>query len=115
MTRNEIESEARAAKDLSEPGVKNIVSVMKFGDLPESVYYFIDMELCDLDLDRYIARKWPPGLQSSVPYFKNVDILEPVDAIARIAEIMLDICSAVAYIHDRQYVHRDLKPQNGTF
>ena len=85
MTLTEIESEARAAMDLSESGVKNIVSVMKFGDLPDSVYYFIDMELCDLDLDSYIVRKWPLGLPNSVPYFKNVDILEPVDAITRIA------------------------------
>ena len=35
-------------------GHQNIVTILSHGRLPASDYHFIDMELCDLDLNEYI-------------------------------------------------------------
>lgn len=94
-------------------GFKNVVSVLKWGSLNHSPYIFLDMELCDLNLEDYIQRKWPPGIEELIPSFAIVDTLAPPLRIIPIWEIMRDICSGVAYIHDRGEIHRDLKPRNG--
>jgi len=62
--RREIDNEVRSMKTLCGNGThKNIVSFLKFGELPKSSYYFIDMKLCDLNL---IHRA---DTAESIPYF----------------------------------------------
>jgi serine/threonine protein kinase len=105
MTYVEIKGEVTAAKKLSSSGHTNIVKVLKSGNLPP--WIFIDMELCDLTLERYILRGYPAGFAESMP------TLAPGLSILRMWKILKDICNGVAFIHEQGMVHRDLKPRNG--
>ena len=78
---------------LSQSGMENIVFLLQCGLLPNTPYFYFDMELCDFNLAHYIAS----GGRST----------------AGVWQIMLDICNALIYIHDQGFVHRDLKPTNG--
>jgi serine/threonine protein kinase len=83
---------------------------MRDGTLNSS-YYFLDMEFCDLNLESYITRTWSEEMWLKVPYFT---IEQPTRMrTAQIWDIMEDITRGVAYIHNLNEVHRDLKPCNG--
>lgn len=76
---------------------------------PDSVVYYIDMELCAMNLEQYIQGSLrAPGL---------VDWSIPVDAeeVRNIIDIFEQILSGVVFIHSEYEVHRDLNPQNGIF
>lgn len=73
--------------------------------------YFIDMELCDLNLDTYIHRRWTTLIESKMPYF-TIE-LPPSMKLAQIRGVVKDIASGLAYVHEHGEVHRDLKPANG--
>jgi serine/threonine protein kinase len=70
------------------------------------------MELCDLNLDHYIQRKWPDGIKEKAPYFVNVD--GTPTKLVQIWKIISDISSGLTFIHTKKEIHRDLKPQNGS-
>lgn len=87
------------------------MTVLRLGELRNTPLYFIDMELCDLNLDEYIYRSVPPVSSESIPYFiRNVP--PPLKA-QQIWNIMRQIASGVEHIHNLNLVHRDLKPANG--
>lgn len=108
MSSEEIENEIQAGIKLSQCGHKNIVSHFQCGYLPKTSFFFLDMALCDLNLETYIRSGWPDGIQESLRAS-----FAPGQSIVRMWEIMMDICSGVAFIHEQKYVHRDLKPRNG--
>src|SRR5438876_20213 len=87
----------------------NIVRVFKHGHLPQS-YYYIDMELCDLNLDVYLYQQWTPQLCKDVPYFTNN--LPQHKRMDQVLTILRHIASGVAFIHENDQIHRDLKPRN---
>jgi len=89
---NVVQNEQRAVVKLCRDSHKNLVSVLSVGRFADSSHYFIDMELCDRNLEDYI--------QTS-----KVDIV-------RIWGIMSDISEGAAFIHSQSEVHRDLKPRN---
>jgi serine/threonine protein kinase len=105
VNEKDIENEVRAVKRLCmENSHKNVITVMKHGwllssDDSISSLYYIDMELCDENLDRYMKRA-RDGL--------GLGQLE-------IWDIMLQITKGVAFIHGLDEVHRDLKPKNSIF
>jgi serine/threonine protein kinase len=107
-----IKNEVRAVAKLCKPGTnKNIVSVFRHGTLTASHFYFLDMELCELNLEHYIERKWTPLITAKVPYFTNE---QPTRMrTSQIWDIMEDISSGVGFIHLQNEIHRDLKPRNG--
>jgi len=109
--RQEIDNEVRAIMKLCvKKAHENIVSVLKLGELPNSSYYFIDMELCDLNLAVYIHRPNPPNPSQSLPYFiKEGSSHKGI----RIWNIMTQIAGGIKYIHSHDLVHRDVKPANG--
>lgn len=111
INRDEIEREVQAIGKICGKGAHtNIVVVFKLGELRNTPYYFIDMELCDLSLKEYIHRTTPPTYSESVPCFiKNA--LPPLKA-QQIWNIMRQIASGVMYLHTINVVHRDLKPAN---
>jgi len=86
----------------------HIVTVYRHDKLPNSPYYFIDMELCDMNLEEYMYRERSPDremlqLQSSLPLALDIRM---------IWNIMRDITNDVAFIHNHMEVHRDIKPTN---
>jgi len=88
---------------------KNIIHIYNHGRLtPSSAFYFIDMELCDFNLDEYIrCSRQAPGLK----LWKRE---ETVDAgMLLIWPIMDQILDGLTFIHRNNEVHRDLTPQNG--
>jgi serine/threonine protein kinase len=79
---------------------KFLVEVLKMGVLHspgpvKATYYYIDMELCTMDLEKFIQ---------SPKTFKGE---------SNIWKIMFQIASGVQFIHDRGVVIRDLKPSRG--
>src|SRR5271155_1500029 len=92
ITGDVIENEQRAVWKLCRDSNRHLIAVLGLGIIDS--HYFIDMELCDKNLEQYI--------QTS-----NVDI-EGIWAIMR------DVTDGVAFIHSHKEVHRDLKPRNST-
>ena len=55
-----IQNEIETLTEISESdGHANIITIWDSGRLPRSNYYYIDMELCDLDLNDYIQNGAP--------------------------------------------------------
>jgi serine/threonine protein kinase len=114
LTENDIKNEIRAVAKLCMTGNthKNIVSVFEHGQL-SAFLYFIDMELCDLNLERWIYRTWGEDTAKTFPHL-TVD-LPPRMRISQVWDIMEDITRAVAFIHGEHEIHRDLKPSNSLY
>jgi len=74
----------------------HIVTVYCHDKLPNSPYYFIDMELCDMNLEEYTYREQSPDgklLQFQRPLHLGLDV-------GMIWNIMRDIADGVAFIHN---------------
>jgi len=111
----DIIKEFTAVQKLCEPGLhKNVVAVLGCGRLRLALlYYFIDMELCELNLGTYISRKWTRELEQSVPFLSEIHS-SVTREISQMGQVMTDIGRGVEFIHSHEMIHRDLKPQNGT-
>src|SRR5271156_1077179 len=107
----DIEHEAQVIERICGEGAHpHIVEVLKLGELLNSDYYFIDMELCDLNLSEYIHRSTPLNPSESIPYF--IRNSSPPLKAQQIWNIMKQIANGVNYLHTLKVVHRDLKPAN---
>ena len=60
-------------------------------------WYFIDMELCDFNLQQYI---YEPDTLNGIPTLDMRTMLK----------IMRDVSRGLAFIHENKKIHRDLKP-----
>jgi len=91
-------------------GHKNLIKVYGWGEFPNATYHFIDMELCDFNLEEYLLCRVKENDDSRVP-----PECRPTEfGAVQIWDIMRQIAEGVAFIHSYGHVHRDLKPQNGT-
>ena len=61
---------------------KNIISVFDYGRL-SSFLYFIDMELCDSNLERWIYRNWDEATANKLP-----DLTAQLPSRARLAKTL---------------------------
>jgi serine/threonine protein kinase len=111
MTTDEIENEERVATKLCKLSAKHIVCILRHGRLDHSMFY-LDMELCQLNLATYIARKWTQQLCNQIPHLTADFSLGT--RVPRVKQIMLQISNGISFLHFFDEVHRDLKPQNGT-
>jgi|SRR5271169_4259328 len=94
---NEVRAITKLCKANSHP---NVVTVFRQGEVKNSALYYIDMELCDGNLDQFI-RDHSPSSETPI-------------AIADIWDIMVQISSGLAYIHSFGEIHRDIKPRNSS-
>ncbi len=84
------QAEALAASRLDHP---NLTRVLDFGQEPDGLVY-IAMEFLDgVDLRTELARRQP-------------------FALARIVDLLSQVCAGLSHVHARGIVHRDLKPDN---
>jgi serine/threonine protein kinase len=97
---------------LCQCGHENIIQVFRHGLLrPIQTFYFIDMELCDLNLKEYLKNtktgvrgliEWPRAIREGHGPFLVCAILQ-------------QIIRGLAFIHSKGETHRDLNPQNGSY
>jgi serine/threonine protein kinase len=108
----DIRKEIDAAKKLCTGAIeaRNLVNILNDGVLAHSNCYFIDMELCSLNLEQYVYGTWPVSVQDKQPYFEYIQGQQPLSVICK---IMADITCGVKWVHSHDLVHRDLKPENG--
>jgi serine/threonine protein kinase len=100
----------RAIDKLRKPGHRNVVEVLKHGELLYRTLYFIDMELCDMNLETYIYVESVSTIEEKSVYFRQLP--SPLK-VEQVWGIVTDITSGLVYIHGHGEVHRDLKPANG--
>ena len=107
----DIINELRALDKICTKAHPNVIEVFQHNWLlPQSMYY-IDMELCDLNLSSYISfipHGWPDALVNKSQYFPSTGY-----DLAIVWAIMKDIAQGMSFIHGLELVHRDIKPQNG--
>lgn len=106
ITEDDIRNEIRALDKLCTHYVDNIVRVLRHDFLPQSVFYYIDMELCEFNLEDFIREGWPDGPVVG-PRFASREIFV-------VWNILRDIMKGLAFIHNLKEVHRDMKPRNGS-
>lgn len=85
----------------------NIIDVITHGQL-RPAYYFIDMELCDLNLDEYLDGRIT-GVYGLLDWAKA----KQDHGKFLIVAIMQQLLSGLIFIHEHDEVHRDLNPHNG--
>lgn len=79
----------------------NIVRVREMVTGSSSDKVFMVMEYCQMDLKACIQQQQQHGGSSLQPF-----------STAEVKQLMLQLLSAVAYMHSKWYVHRDLKTSN---
>lgn len=121
MVEEDIENEARVITALcGKQRHPNIVGVLAQGWLPGGPYYFMDMELGDLDLQQYIYQHLSGASSSfigafhlkensSAFVFSGSSVLEKARNVWTIA---LHIADGLSYVHSQGQIHRDIKPSN---
>jgi serine/threonine protein kinase len=98
-----VQNEIRAIRKLCNNLNTNIIQVFDIGLFTDNRYTYVDMELCDLDLDQYMKSSRVVSLvHEHTPHFRELQI----------CNIMMQISRGLAFIHGHQEVHRDIKPQN---
>ena len=102
-----MENEVKAAKCLGTKSHPNIIQAFEHGAL-DQVNYFIDMELCDLNLREFLrGEKVKPD-----DWFLHWPIEDLGDRLFFIVALLQEIANGLHFIHAYDQVHRDLKPEN---
>lgn len=83
-----------------------MVNVTNYGKVTTLGCFFIDMELCDFDLEEYISGRL------TTPESKNLSEYSLTNGAWNYWDIMEQISNGLKFIHERELVHRDLKPSN---
>lgn len=112
----DVKNEIEAIKKLCSRGHPNIVEVLGHFALPNSLYYAIDMELCEITLGDFIKGERNLVQEAWKETLEGYDCgNEPTRRWLGISQILIEITKGLSFIHESGYVHRDLKPSNGAF
>ena len=109
VTEQDVKNEMRAVVSLCmcHNPHENLITVFKCGCLFSPCYY-IDMELCEFNLEVWIH------CQKDAEKAKSLSITTTEQSrMAEVCKIMQDVINGVMYIHLQKQIHRDLKPRNG--
>ena len=99
LARQDIFNEFQTIEQLcKQSSHENIVAVYRYDRLGD--WYYIDMELCEFNLEQYIYD------------FDTADRTLPVLTMSTLLKIMQEVSRGLAFIHESRKVHRDIKPQN---
>jgi serine/threonine protein kinase len=113
VTKEDVQNEVRAIDIFRGHGIsENIVSVIDHGWLSRS-YYYIDMELCEGNLEQYIMKD--PELTYELSAAENPRLLYAGfegRGIWNTWDIMEQVASGIEFVHGCGEAHRDLKPRN---
>lgn len=95
-------------------GHPNVVHILRRRMLANKLDYIIDMEILAFPLSDYMysADMTPRVLQPQSPYYKEN---KNVDKSSTMWDIMSQITLGLAFIHQNNVVHGNLKPSNGNF
>ena len=109
VSNEDIENEVRALNKLCKSNHPNIVQVLEYGQLQDDgAIYFIDMEICDATLEKYLQG----GKIDDLVEWETVRQRDEVSKHAY--KIMQHILNGLFYIHCLREVHRDISPHNGS-
>lgn len=110
ISEEDINNEARAIEKLCKSSHDNVINVIMHGRFnPTSATYFIDMELCNINLEEYIQGT-KVGIRGLIDW-ETAHKEEQRQFL--IIAIMQQLLSGLAFIHRHDEVHRDMAPQNG--
>jgi serine/threonine protein kinase len=113
-TREDIENEARATTKLCTGSHENLIKVLRQGWLPDNSCYYIDMELCDYNLEEYIqTQRSKAATESPGSVQVESDEMRGELRLRGVADILNQIGLGIEFINNLGEVHRDLKPSNG--
>jgi serine/threonine protein kinase len=122
-THDDVEREVRAIIRVCDGQHPNIIKILRHGWLDEGrptfYFYYIDMELCDMDLEYYIYRDRSTFTDYMTPSFLNpAFVLRDCSRRVHLLNswtIANQITQGLESIHSSGLTHRDLKPRNGKF
>ena len=100
---DDIAREIRTIKNTSEPGHENVVQIIDHGWLRGLTgLYFIDMDLLLFNLEAYIHSE---TIRFPCRFFRS----KPSQL-----QTLRQVVSGLAYIHEKEEIHGNLKPTNST-
>jgi len=115
VNEKDVENELRAIRKLSGTEHPNLIQVFQFGTLrPDTLFRFIDMELCDFTLDRYIHGEDVPDLVNWSIFHLPAPDKDRRKLGSAICNIVEQIIEGLIFIHEHHEFHRDLSPHNGS-
>jgi len=86
----------------------NMIQYIADGSVVSDSVYFIDMELCDINLRQYIDGALNVTGVHGLPVWQNDN-----PDIFLITAILQQLLSGLAFMQKEDKVHRDLDPRNG--
>lgn len=113
-----IENEIKAIIKLREIGAHpNVVNILDHGKLRASGDHFIDMELCNLDLQRYLQGNRSITADHSVAQSPTNLVFVANDCglqlkLQNTFTVLSHITNGLKFAHEHDLVHRDVKPAN---
>jgi serine/threonine protein kinase len=106
---DDIANETRAMEKHCQLGHENLIEIYDHGTLRTNLpFYFIDMELCGVNLDEYI-QGYVTGVHGLLDWSQAI---QDGQGDFQIFAIFQQILIGLIFIHDHGEVHRDLTPQN---
>ena len=97
-------------------GHENIVHILGHGKLQTSTGYYMDMELCEYNLETYIKLLWHPShLELMLWKTASETLIDVKPRLRYIWIIMAQIGNGLNFLHCNGQIHGNLKPRNGYY